>query len=134
VRLKEFQVSNVGPLKLVSVSELANVVVLAGPNDEASRVAAGLNPSSVNSLVVSEYERLNKAIEEDDDIWLLDLPGRVILNKFSAAANISVGRLKQAYLANANKATVFADIINIFEQFRDRQRGAGSASPSPGHS
>ena len=84
-------------------------------------MTAGLNQSTVRSLVVTEYDRLHKAIREDDNIWIHDLPGRVMLNKFSAAANIPVGRLKQAYLANADKACVFADIVDIFRQFRDGQ-------------
>jgi len=103
-----------------SADALASII-LARADDEASRVTAGLNQSTVRSLVVTEYDRLHKAIREDDNIWIHDLPGRVMLNKFSAAANIPVGRLKQAYLANADKACVFADIVDIFRQFRDGQ-------------
>jgi predicted ATPase len=107
-----------GVAEAKSPDDLATAI-LARATNEALRVSAGLDPPTVRSLIVAEYERLNKAIQEDSDIWLRDLPGRVILNKFAAAANLQPGRLKQAYLANADKSIVFADIVRIFQQFRD---------------
>lgn len=102
----------------VKSSDALAAAILERAANEASRVGTGLNPSSVRLLVIAEFERLHKSIEEDNNIWLHDLPGRVMLNKFAAAANIQPGRLKQAYLNHADKATVFADIISIFQRFR----------------
>lgn len=85
---------------------------------EGSRVAAGLDSKNIEALVASEHARLSSAVAADDPVWRADLPGRVILNRFAASANLQVGRLKQLYLASADKATVFADIVSIFQGFR----------------
>lgn len=92
--------------------------ILSRVQDESARVAAGLNEKEIAALVEQEHARLSRAVEADDVAWRTDLPGRVILNKFAASAKFQVGRLKQIYLANAEKSVVFADIITIFEQFR----------------
>jgi energy-coupling factor transporter ATP-binding protein EcfA2 len=85
---------------------------------EQKRVSDGLDDTLLRSLVQSEYARLTKSIDDDSEVWLRDLPGRIILHKFAAAAGIQAGRLKQLYLTNANTDTAFADIVAIFEQFR----------------
>ncbi len=87
-------------------------------DNELSRVQAGLDRKLIHDLVASEFERLSKAVEIDDPIWRVDLPGRFILNKFASEADISVGRLKQLYLSNAKPEKAFQDIIDIFERFR----------------
>ncbi|MCK1297606.1 AAA family ATPase [Bradyrhizobium sp. 24] len=86
--------------------------------NELARVQVGLDRKLVNHLVTSEFERLSKAVEEDNPIWRADLPGRFILNKFASEADISVGRLKQLYLNNAEPEAAFQDIIAVFERFR----------------
>lgn len=85
---------------------------------ERSRVSDGLNPQDVGALVAADYSRLMTAVRSDDPQWRIEIPGRVVLNKFAASAGIQVGRLKQLYLANADKRTTFADIFAIFESFR----------------
>ena len=57
-----------------------------------------------------------------------ELPGRRILHKFAAAADIQPGRLKQMYLHVADQAETFKDIIEIFEGFR---AGVPARSPCP---
>lgn len=101
-----------------TASDLAKLI-LERVDSEGRRVSSGLNPREIESMIVDEHSRLTKAIEGDDPLWKSDLPGRVILNKFAASANIPVGRLKQLYLSNADKMETFADIIAIFQGFRD---------------
>ena len=102
-----------------SAQELA-VKLLARLRDEAARITQGLDPSQVESLVIAEYERLHKAVMDDNPtVWRADLPGRLILHKFAGAAKLQVGRIKQLYLAHADKPTTFADVFEIFKQFRE---------------
>lgn len=93
--------------------------ILDRVREESSRVAAGLASGDIEALVLREHARLSKAVETDSPDWRADLPGRVILNKFAAFANLQVGRLKQLYLASVDKAVTFADIVAIFQGFRD---------------
>jgi hypothetical protein len=86
---------------------------------EQARVGAGLDKAGIESLVMDDYERLSRAVRDDDPVWQSDLPGRVILSKFAGVAGIQVGRLKQLYLGSADKPKVFADIFEIFQTFRD---------------
>jgi hypothetical protein len=104
-----------------TAEELA-LLVVEKVDGERKRVVAGLDSQDVKALVLDEYARLHEAVSSDNPLWVADLPGRVILQKFAALANIQVGRLKQLYLANADKPTTFADIISIFQDFRDRRR------------
>jgi ABC-type cobalamin/Fe3+-siderophores transport system ATPase subunit/molybdopterin converting factor small subunit len=94
-------------------------IILERVKAEGSRVALGLDARMIESLVIYEYSRLDKAVKDDDPVWQVDLPGRPILNKFAAYANIQVGRLKQLYLTNADKPQTFGEIIAIFQSFRD---------------
>lgn len=98
--------------------ELAKLI-LSRVDLERGRVSEALNSSEIEQIVLEEYSRLKAAVENDDPVWKSDIPGRVILNKFAALAGMPVGRLKQLYLANADKAVVFADINAIFQAFRD---------------
>lgn len=86
---------------------------------EHSRVTLGLEKGEIESMIHSEYSRLSSSIDGDSEAWRSDLPGRMILNKFAAAAKIPVGRLKQLYLFHADKDVVFSEIIDIFQGFRD---------------
>jgi len=85
---------------------------------EGERVTAGLNLEEIESVTRAEYERLRFDVEGAGNIWRIDLPGRRILNKFAASANIQPGRLKQLYLGAAEGSEVFGDIVSIFEGFR----------------
>ncbi len=85
---------------------------------EKERVEGGLDETLLRSLVEQEFSRLQESIAIDSEVWRRDLPGRVILHKFASAAGIQPGRLKQLYLVNSDTDTTFADIIGIFEEFR----------------
>lgn len=85
---------------------------------EMNRVQVGLDKALLRNLITSEFERLTKAVEQDDPIWKIDLPGRLILNKFASEATIQVGRLKQLYLNHADLEKTFEDIFAVFRSFR----------------
>jgi energy-coupling factor transporter ATP-binding protein EcfA2 len=93
--------------------------LLARLRDESARITQGLDPRQVESLVIAEYGRLHQAVADDNPVWRADLPGRLILNKFAGEAKLQVGRIKQLYLANADKSRTFADVFDIFSQFKD---------------
>jgi predicted ATP-binding protein involved in virulence len=101
-----------------TAQELAKLV-LERVQAESSRVANGLDAKAIETMAIEEYSRLFKAVTDDDPLWRTDLPGRVILNKFAAAANIQVGRLKQLYLSHADNSGVFSEIVAIFQSFRE---------------
>lgn len=116
-RVSNISVMPKGAMEAKSAEELANLMaekLIA----EHKRVAEGLDEALVRSLVNSEYARLTKSIDEESEVWLRDLPGRIILHRFSSSAGMQPGRLKQLYLTSANPDVIFADIIAIFETFR----------------
>jgi hypothetical protein len=116
-RVSNISVMPKGAMEAKSPEDLTKIMS-AKLMTEQARVSAGLDDALLRSLVSSEYDRLIKGIDEDSDVWLRDLPGRVILHKFSSAARIQPGRLKQLYLTNAVLDVTFADVVTIFENFR----------------
>ena len=112
------------------------VAMLPRVQEELKRVAAGMNEEILGQLIQTEFDRLTNAIDQDTDLWKVDIPGRILLNKFAGTAQIQPGRLKQMYLAAANPDVTFGDIIKIFEDFRrssplTQQSAAPPNTPSP---
>lgn len=101
-----------------SAEDLAHLIRQRVEN-EIGRVSSGLNLDTIHAMTISEYHRLRDSVTNNDPSWKSELPGRVILNKFAAAAQIQVGRLKQLYLAKAEGTDAFAEIVMIFQSFRD---------------
>lgn len=101
-----------------SAEELADLICQR-VNNEIGRVSSGLDPAAIHTMTITEYHRLRDSVTNDDPSWRSELPGRVILNKFAAAAQIQVGRLKQLYLSKAEGTDAFAEIVTIFQSFRD---------------
>lgn len=91
---------------------------------EAERISLGLQPAAIKQLVEAEFLRLSNAVNSDVEIWKRDIPGRVVLNKFAASAQIQSGRLKQLYLSRTDIEKTFSDVIAIFEGFRAQGNGA----------
>jgi len=106
-----------GASAVADAEELAQLFI-AKLKAEADRLAEGLDAEWIKRMVNEEHGRLTKALADDSPAWMNDLPGRPLLGKFSGAVGIQVGRLKQMYLAAAEKSIVFADVFNIFEGFR----------------
>lgn len=105
------------------------VLKLCGKSDtERQRVVEKLDASTIETLARAEFRRLQTAIQADDPIWRCDIPGRVVLNRFAAAASIQVGRLKQLYLSACEPDETFADVVDIFQGFTSN---ASPIDPSP---
>lgn len=116
-RVSNISVMPKGATEAKNADELI-VLMSAKLASEQKRVSDGLDDALLRSLVQSEYARLTDSLNNDDDTWRRDLPGRIILHKFAAAAGIQAGRLKQLYLTHADQGATFAEIVAIFEQFR----------------
>jgi len=59
MRLSSFEIRNTGPLKLVSVTDLSNVVVFAGPN--------GVGKTNINNAVLT----LARNPAPNPNIWII---------------------------------------------------------------
>jgi hypothetical protein len=108
------------PKGAAEAKDVGSLVALikAKTSAELARVQGGLNEAEIERLTRDEFARLENAVKKDDPIWLSDLPGRPILNKFASLAGLQPGRLKQLFLANAEPDKHFGEIISIFESFR----------------
>jgi hypothetical protein len=115
---KELREELKGAIDAKNADELF-AIMIAKLEAELGRVQASLDKTLLQKVVASEFERLSKAESADDQVWRVDLPGRVIFNKVASAANIQSGRLKQLYLAHVDPQTTFREIITIFEEFRN---------------
>lgn len=85
---------------------------------ERGRVQSGLEDAVIGKLVQERFGRIEAALSTDDPSWRTYIPGKIVFNKFAAAAGMQSGRLKQLYLANADLPVVFKDVMEIFEAFR----------------
>ncbi|MBM3554017.1 MAG: hypothetical protein FJX47_00510 [Alphaproteobacteria bacterium] len=87
---------------------------------EVLRVQTNLNLSELESLAKQEYSDLMESINNNTDRWSRELPGRVLLNRFSGKVNMKVGRLKNLYLRYASASTTdpFDEIREIFRSLR----------------
>lgn len=87
---------------------------------EQTRLRAGLDEGAAIMLAVDEYEKLAASIKGNTDYWRFNLPGRVVLNRFAARANLQVGRLKTLYLARASEMEKdpFEEVRQLFRTFK----------------
>ena len=86
---------------------------------EKTRVNQSLDIAAVESFIRAEHKRLTDSLKINDEVWKVDIPGRIVFNKFCGAANIEVGRLKQLYIkASKLEHGPFQEIIDTFEGFR----------------
>lgn len=86
---------------------------------EQARFGSVLEASHVESLADARYALLRNGLDNDDDVWLTELPGKQILSRFASAAGLQPSRLKTLYLDRASKAATnpFAEIIEVFAEF-----------------
>jgi energy-coupling factor transporter ATP-binding protein EcfA2 len=99
-------------------ADLLTKAVEARASSESIRIGAAINAAAIAALVSAEFDRLSAAVANDDPVWQVDLPGRRILHKFAGEAKMKTGRLKQLFIAKADADITFADIVDIFQQFR----------------
>lgn len=95
-------------------------------SQEKSRMEASLNLEALESLARSEYSKLAESIADGTSVWLRELPGRVVFNRFANTAQIKPGRLKTLYLRKARdwSPDPFDEIRKIFRSFKSL--GGGS--------
>jgi len=93
-------------------------LLLAKSESELKRVECFISPDIVSKFVNETAQTLEDSLHNDAD-WKNHIPGKKILNIFASKANISVGRLKRAYIAESAKCenNPFQDIIEIFSKF-----------------
>ena len=98
---------------------------------ERERFERELDETSLKAMVVKEQESLQKLLDADDDEWKARLPGKILLAKFAAQAQIDPPRLKNLYLkiAAQTEPNPFQEIINIFQDF-DSLSHAPTAPPA----
>lgn len=87
--------------------------------EEAARLNAALDAAAVEKIVRREFQFLEASI--DDGTWINEIPGKPVLKKFCSASNITVGRLRNLYLREAEKlgAEPFDDVLSILRKFSD---------------
>ena len=80
-----------------------------------------LDANSIKQEANDIYNDLKQLLEDGDDRWKSDIPGKVILSKFASKANIPLGRLKTLYIKHAQKSQddPFSGIYEIFEAFSE---------------
>jgi len=88
-------------------------------NSEKARVAAVLDPQTIEASVRAEYRRLEQSIEGGQDEWKNVIPGKQLLSRFASLTNLDAARLKRLYLQEAATRTLspFEDIVRIFDSF-----------------
>jgi predicted ATP-binding protein involved in virulence len=87
--------------------------------EEKNRIDLGLDILSIETDARREHARLVKAVE--DGTWRVDVPGRIVFNRFAGLAQLKPGRLKTLYLKHAKNAACdpFEEIRSIFRGFRN---------------
>ncbi len=111
--------------KVTSVEDL--VGLLKGKAEgELLRMGNNMDISGITKIATESYTELTTSIAQNTVRWRGLIPGRPLFNKFAAAANIGVGRLKRIYLSAAQRGaeSPFAEVVGIFREFgqmgRDR--------------
>jgi energy-coupling factor transporter ATP-binding protein EcfA2 len=96
--------------------ELANAII-SRAKEELARLNGLLLENEISNLVAATFGKLNHSIE--DLSWKTEIPGKVILRKFCAEADIDFGRFKMAYInvVRSKELNTFAEIEAIFEGF-----------------
>jgi ABC-type cobalamin/Fe3+-siderophores transport system ATPase subunit len=102
-----------------SIDQLIGLIV-DRVGKEKQRVDEKLDLGELERIAREEYDRLHGLFASDSDAWKRDIPGRIVFNRFAAAAQIKPGRLKNLYLREAQSASPdpFAEIREIFRRFR----------------
>ena len=87
---------------------------------ERERIVSSLSPATIDGVARSEYGRLQEAITHGDGSWKIDIPGRIVFNRFAHIAQMKPGRLKALYLRKAQELhqDPFSEIRDIFRSFR----------------
>lgn len=104
-----------------NIDELTSLI-LQKTNEEQRRIHKILDQKEIESFTRETATMLNNSLSDGTDGWKRLIPGKQVLNVFAGKANLTVGRLKRAYINEAMKAehNPFSEIIDIFDHF-DKQ-------------
>lgn len=86
---------------------------------EQARIGTRLQLDAIETDIRQEYRRLLASLSDGTDAWKVDVPGRIILHRFAAKAQIKSGRLKPLYIKRAleSDSDPFAEIRALFAGF-----------------
>jgi hypothetical protein len=98
--------------------ELADLMVQKA-RSEIDRVGTVISDGPTRDAVLTTMARLHAAVDNDDDQWKVDIPGRPVLHTFANRANMDPGRLKLLYVAAAadGDERPFGELFDIFGSF-----------------
>jgi len=96
---------------------VAQLVVRVG--EEQSRIAASVQAGTVESYTRVMAKKSQDSLDQDTDEWKALIPGKPLLNLFASRAKLDPGRLKTAYIREAEKQPVnpFQEVIDVFSSF-----------------
>ena len=102
----------------VTVEELSRLLKDA-VSKEKGRVVDSLDDGKVAKAVIQIYGELNGLLDANDNRWKARIPGKQLLAKFAAKANIDPVRLKTLYLhiAAQHEPNPFQEVFDIFASF-----------------
>ena len=87
--------------------------------EEQSRIANSVQPGVVESYARTMAQKLQDSLDNDTDEWKALIPGKPLLNLFASRAKLDAGRLKTAYIREAEKQHLnpFQEVIDVFASF-----------------
>lgn len=99
-----------------SLADTKNMFAITASN-ELDRVKAVLASDAVSQEVEDTFSKLEKAIADDSDDWKTLIPGKPVLAKFAASANLSPARAKTLYIdrASSSDSQPFKGIVELFD-------------------
>lgn len=104
---------------------------------ELERVKATLDSGVVQGQVEQTFNDLEAALSEDSDDWKNLIPGKPVLARFAAVANLSLARAKSLYINAAQRDghAPFKEIEELFEEMSSAPlHGDGNGSDESGES
>jgi len=86
---------------------------------ENQRVNGSLEVGRIGTIARDVHADLARRLKTPGSAWMETIPGKPLLNAFARHANMSSGRLKQAYIVAASEVSPspFQDVVAIFEAF-----------------
>jgi hypothetical protein len=101
-----------------SANELA-ILMRERTQLERQRINQAINDTDIQASIMETVENLQNSLEDDNDEWKSNVPGKQLFNRFASQTKIDPGRLKTLYLREASNhfPYPFTDIIDVFEQF-----------------
>lgn len=86
---------------------------------EFGRITKALDLPHIENETRTRFDSLLQSLDADSNQWKIDIPGRIIFQKFANAAQIDPSMFKTAYIRRTleTKSSAFADVFAIFDAF-----------------